>query len=377
MAASLRIVGVIGFIFIMCSRVNGQDENCEGMLVRATEEFQAGHFSSIPGILSECLDKFTQEQQLRANLLLTQTYLLLDDPLGAKRSYMEVLRANPEFVADPNVHPIDVVYLSKKFTSSPVFAWYGKAGANVSPIWVIRDNDAFGDESVTEKYQWKLGYQIGVGGDMYVYERFDLRGELNYTFARYEHNTTTFFEGDKKTVTDNQSWIGFPLMVVYHPKTGKFQPYWYGGYSLSYLVRDIVNIGIENIQTAEVGRDEKQSPEMNYIQKRNRWNQSVVLGSGVKMKFGLDFLFVDFRYNIGLKNIVDPKHVYTDNSLPPTTPGFVGSGRGVFSYAHVDDFFRIDNVSISFGFLRPLYKPRELKRSRTRSLSKKINASQE
>jgi len=369
-----RLVGLFLLIFALGWNVRAQDESCEITLTRATEEFQAGHFYSIPSILSGCLDKFTQEQKQRANLLLTQTYLLLDDPLGAKRSYIEVLKANPEFIADPNVHPIDVVYLSKKFTSSPMFAWFAKAGPNLSPVRVIHDNDIFGETSVQENYRARLGYQVGVGADMYVYERFDLRAELIYTFATYQHNATKFFEEDRKSVKDNQTWVTLPLVVVYHPYTGKYQPYWYGGYAFGFLMRDMVSITIENIRTVEVGRDEKESPTLNFVEKRNRWNQSVIVGGGVKLKFGLDFLFADVRYAIGLKNIVRQTNLYTDNTLQPTGGGFVASGKPAFSYAHVDDYFRLDNLSISFGFLRPLYKPRELKKSRSRSLFRKINA---
>jgi hypothetical protein len=360
-------------MFVLSGQVRAQDESCEATLTHATQEFQAGHFYSIPAILSSCLDKFTPEQRQRANLLLTETYLLLDDPMGAKRSYMEVLKANPEFIGDPNVHPIEIVYLSKKFTTSPVFAWFGKAGTNVSPVWVIQDNDIFGQASAQEEYNLKPGFQIGAGGDMYLYESFDLRAELNYVFATYEHTTTKYFEEDTKKVKDNQTWLTIPVMINYHPFRGTYQPYFYAGYSASLLLRDIVNVTIKNIRTAEAGTDEKESPGLNFYNKRNKWNQAIVLGGGIKVKFGLDFLFADVRYCMGLKNIVSSTNLYADNSLDPTSEGFTGSGLPAFSYAHVDDYFRLDNVSVSFGLLRPLYKPRELKRSRTRSLSKKIN----
>jgi hypothetical protein len=37
-------------------------------------------------------------------------------------------------------------------------------------------------------------------------------------------------------------------------------------------------------------------------------------------------------------------------------------------YPYVDDDFRLDNVSISVGYIHPLYKPRKLKKARTRSV---------
>lgn len=370
----VRIVWLSFFVLALTSIAQAQEEDCELTLAHATEEFQAGHFYSIPSIVSKCLNKFTSEQKQRANLLLTQTYLLLDDPLGAKRSFLEVLRANPEFVADPNIHSIDVVYLSKKFTSTAIFSWFAKAGPNLSPTRVIRDNDVFGQANASEKYRLRLGYDISAGADFYLSEKIALRSELNYSFSTYEHNTTHFFEEDRKTIRDKQTWLSVPLVVMYRKDQGKYRPYGYAGYSFGYLMRDIMNITIENIRTAEVGQDEKQSPDLNFISKRNRFNQSVVVGGGVKLKVGLDFLFADLRYSFGMKNIVNPANLLTDNTLQPTTRGFVESGQPAFAYAHVDDFFRLDNLSLSVGFLRPLYKPRELKKSRSASLSRKIKA---
>ncbi|MEX1239650.1 MAG: hypothetical protein WEB30_08030, partial [Cyclobacteriaceae bacterium] len=65
--------------------------DCEQTIALATAEYEAGHFHSVPSILSECLNNFNRDQRQRAFVLLTQTYLLLDDPIGAQRSYLEVL----------------------------------------------------------------------------------------------------------------------------------------------------------------------------------------------------------------------------------------------------------------------------------------------
>src|SRR5687768_13417769 len=120
---------VVIFLLCICGFSGAaQTDDCELTMTRAVDEFNAGHFYVIPSVLSPCLDKFSAEQRQRAYLLLTQTYLLLDDPIGAKQSYLGVLKANPEFVADTALHPIDVIYLSKKFTATSVFSWFAKAG---------------------------------------------------------------------------------------------------------------------------------------------------------------------------------------------------------------------------------------------------------
>ncbi len=356
-------------------------QDCELTLTNATKEFQDGHFYTIPSILGGCLTSFSNDQKLRAYLLLTQTYLLLDDPIGAKVSYLGVLKANPEFIADENIHSTDVVYLSKRFTASPIFAFFAKAGTNVSPVKVIQDNNAFGDARVTEGYKLTIGYHVDAGGDFYLSEHVGIRAELNYSFNRYQLNSQNYFERDTKSFDERQTWISLPVTILYTKAIGKYRPYGYLGYSPAFLSRDVATIRITNYNASEEGETiaegeqvDKKSPDINIVNKRNRINQSILLGGGVKMKFGLRFFFLDVRYAIGLKNIVDKKNLYADYSISPlTSDEFIQSFNPVGSYAHVDDFFRINNLSVSVGVLQPLYKPRELKRARTRGVLKRIN----
>jgi hypothetical protein len=103
---------------------------------------------------------------------------------------------------------------------------------------------------------------------------------------------------------------------------------------------------------------------------RNRLNQSLIFGGGVKYKVGLDFVFVEMRYCMGFKNLTGD--LYGNTSLNTTTVEWIRSFEAAGAYRHVDDYFRLDNLSISFGFLRPLYKPRELKRARTKGVLRKM-----
>jgi hypothetical protein len=372
-------------LFFASISAMAQTEDCETTLSKAEDEFEAGHFYIIPAMLNNCLSQFTKEQRQRAYVLLSQTYLLLDDPIGAKQSYLQLLQANPEFQTDTSAHPIDFIYLSRKFTSTAIFSWYVKAGSNVSPIRVIYDLDAFGQANAKEEYKLMAGYQAGVGGDLYITEQIGLRAELNLAITAYKHRSfnyfrsTTYSTSDTKEVTDRQSWISLPLMLSYSDNSGKYRPYGYAGYSVHYLLTDRASIittdqqpGLsENIDTGQ------ESPTFNFIYKRNRLNQSIVAGGGVKLKVGLDFLFVDVRYNLGLKNLVDPEGTYADYKNNRTqeqqnSTEFIQSQEAATGYGHVEDYFRMDNFSLSVGFLRPLYKPRELRKPRTGSFFRRI-----
>jgi hypothetical protein len=368
--------GALIIFIVSCYAVPllAQNDDCELTLSRASDEFNAGHFYSIPSILSPCLSQLTREQSQRAYLLLTQTYLLLDDPIGARQSYMNILKANPEFVTDTALHPIDVIYLSKKFTATSIFSWYANMGANVAIPRMIYDLSAFG-LNPEEKYQLNAGYQGSIGGDLNFTEKINLRGGLMYMLTSYKHKSYQF-EKDSKEVTNHQHSISIPLTLNYNDDRGKYRPYGYLGYSWQYLLRDrdiIVNTDNRPSGEGEEREDtSEESPELKSEFKRNRFNQSVLVGGGLKIKIGLDFLFVDLRYSLGLKNVTSRKYAYGDYKIEGTSDAFIESLESGVRFAHVEDYFRLDNLSISIGFLRPLYKPRELKRARTRSVMKQF-----
>jgi len=378
-------------IFLFASlipfRSVGQAIDCEQTIAYATEEFNEGHFYAVPGILSECLNSLNRDQRQRAHLLLVQTYLLLDDPIGAERSFMEVLAANPEFVADEQLHSIDVVYLSKRFTATPRFSWFVTGGTNVSPVRVIHDNEmtrGVEGEQVEKSYSLRLGYTLGVGAEYSYDDHFRFRMEAKFDQTRYHLHVTGLFDGDSRTFTDRQTWITVPAYLSYTSNTGKYRPYGYAGYAFSYMLGDKGSMTKDNVTSEEAGAGEgprrnilATSPDVSLLYRRNRFNHSIIVGGGIKYKVGLDFVFAEVRYMAGLKNIVRASADISDQvDLWDQSNGLRDSRHVAtqlqLAYGHRDDYLRLDNVAITIGFLRPLYKPRELKRARTKSVLKKM-----
>ena len=357
-----------------------QTMDCEQTIAYATDEFNAGHFYSVPGILNDCLNSFSREQKQRAFLLLTQTYLLLDDPIGAQKSFLEILSANPEFIADEQLHAIDIVYLSKRFTATPKFSWFVGGGSNVSPVSVILDLDAMADER--EKYTFLPGYNFGIGGEYSYDDNIKFRAELNYLHTAYKSQTSNHFQHDSKIFKDRQSWLNVPLYVSYADNIGPYRPYVYAGYSYSRLFGDRAVIALQKVTIQNEGSEDeeretftRESPDFDFKLRRNEFNHSLIFGGGVKYKVGLDFVFAELRYSAGLKNIVKPDNLYGNHTFDQTSGEWILSFSPIAEYAHVDDYLRLDNLSITFGFLRPLYKPRELKRARTKGVLRRMKRS--
>lgn len=349
---------ILGGLIILCmmhTSILAQDISCEQQLSAATAEFDAGRFYGIPAMLKPCIDNgFTRDQRKRAFLLLTQAYLLLDDPIGADNSYLEVLRADPEFLADTARDQIDVVYLSKRFTAAPIFSLFGRIGGNVAPVRVIQEIKSSGGPSES-KYKLRVGFQAGVGVDWHISERLAVTGELNYAFTSYKKDQVKWND-DLEEFTDKQSWLCIPLSAKYTIlTTGKIRPYVFAGYSFNLLFNDRAQISISK-NDGPITLDES-LPEESYNDYRRKANASFFVGGGTKYKIGLDFVFAEMRYNFGLTNITTSSTTYEG---PAQTSG------------HVDDYFRLDNFSISVGYVKPLYKARKVKRAKTKTVLKGI-----
>jgi hypothetical protein len=361
------IVGLI-VTSVLSANVFAQSITCEEQLNAAAAEFEAGRFYGIPGMLKSCIDKgFTTEQRQRAFLLLTQTYLLLQDPIAAEDSYLKVLKANPEYETNPDVDPIDVVYLSKKFTAAPIFSLYGRAGGNTSVARVINSLYAYDSPGVPskDKYTLRPGFQIGAGVDWHVIDQFSISAELNLLSASYRRTRTDIFGRDVLVSTDQQSSLVVPLMVKYTHKTkSNIKPFGYAGYSIQLLLSDKLKVISENkdenpdSEVGNISTETYESPSRNYTAIRTSINQSFLVGGGAKLKSGLNYWFLDLRYALGLTNIINKDAVFQTEEI--------------FRSGHVDDFLRLDNLSLSVGFVYPLYKPRHVKKVRTKGILRKI-----
>jgi len=365
------IVGLIVTSMLSAS-LWAQGNTCEEQLNAATAEFDAGRFYGVPAMLKSCIDKgFTREQRQRAYLLLTQTYLLLEDPIGADNSYLELLRANPEFLPDTALHQIEVVYLSKRFTASPIFSIYGKIGGNTSVARVIDQVFTYSspNSQPDDKYTLRPGWQFGFGGDWNITDRISLSAELNYALTAFKRERTEIFGKDILESSDQQSWLTVPLLVKYTDNIGQIRPFGYVGYSMNFLFSDKLKVINQNRDenpddaSGAVSSEVYESPSRDFTSIRNRINQAIIIGGGARLKSGLNYWFVDVRYSFGLKNLIKEDAVFLNEE--------------VYRSGHVDDFLKLDNLSVSIGYVYPLYKPRKVKNVRTKSVLKRIKKESE
>lgn len=370
---------VFVFIILMTGRsafAQG-DTDCLTTLSQAESEFAAGRFYGIPSLLEECIksNKFSNEEKVRVYMLLSQVYLLTDNPTAADEAYLKLLDANPEFVPS-DLDPIDVVYLSKKFTSRPIFTPHVKLGGNLSAMSSIYTQNIISTPDSTVVNRKALpGWTIGGGLEWNITDNLGIGVEGFLSQKRFRTNVSRLFKNDNSTMIESQLWVDIPIYVRYGWHEGNIRPFVYAGGSVNLLLlANEENTYNDHTIISDANSPEKTTdrvtpyaaPARNITYKRNFFNRSLVFGGGTLIKIGKDFISVDVRYMPGLSNVTNLKYNnYSSkdrNELDPWTTQF----------ASIGDIFRVNNMALMIGYVRPLYNPRRVAHANTKSVSRKM-----
>lgn len=343
-----------------------EQQTCEQILNDAQAEFDAGRFYSLPAMLKKCLDGgFTKEQKFRAYYILTQAYLVLDDPIAAEDSYLKLLKVDPEFRTNISKDPVDIYYLSKKFTSRPRFTPHYRLGFNASLPSTLADISTYSTE-VQNSTGIRIGFpMLGAGMDFNINDNWSIGVEANFAPKTYSIKVKNDFGSDELNGIERSSGFDFPIYVKYQYDSGKLRPFAYAGFAFNTLLSSSATL-INNDNSPSTNSTKiAQGQDLSFNHSRYFLNRSLVFGGGVKYKIGKNFVYADLRYMVGLNNVVKPGTNYynEDGSL----------STAITQYGFVSEFFRLDNVSLSFGYVMPIYDPRKLKRVSSKSWFKNIN----
>jgi hypothetical protein len=347
----------------------------EATLKLSTDEFDKCHFFSVPDLLLNCLSKggFSRQQQERAYLLLVQSYLILEDHQNVDLYYLKVLQANPEYETQIGRDPVDLVYLSKKFTATPIFSWYVTAGTSFVLPEVIVDN--FTVNNSTQQYKLGFGWQAGAGVIWHQSDRLSADVSMSFLSQSYQLEQSGLFNNDAILLRERMNSVSIPLTFSYMlTKAKKYRPYAGVGVTTNLLLGVNQNITLQNrtpildINNDQVGfTSQELSRTIRVRQKREPLNFQLHLTGGIKYKYKLNYFFAEATYGLGLINVVKR------NTLIDSGTSGNSALQPSFSLSHVDDYFSLNNVQLNVGFVKPLYKPRKLKTAKTKRVSKEIN----
>jgi hypothetical protein len=373
------LTGLIAALVIMGLSVNTLAQtDCadpEATLKLAADEFDKGHFFSVPDLLLSCLSKggFSRQQQERAYLILVQSYLILEDHQNADTYYLKVLQANPEYETQIGRDPVDLVYLSKKFTATPIFSWYFTAGTSFVLPKVIADN--FAVNNASQQYKLGFGWLAGAGVIWHQSDRISADVSVSFLSQSYQLEQSGLFSNDEIILRERMNSVSIPLTFSYMlTNNKKYRPYVGVGITTNLLLGANQNITLQNrtpildLNNDQIGfTSQELNRTIQVRQRREPLNFQLHLTGGIKYKYKLNYFFAEATYGLGLINVVKR------NTLIDSGTSGNSSLQPSFSLSHVDDYFSLNNVQLNVGFVKPLYKPRKLKTAKTKKVSKELS----
>lgn len=336
----LAIIVFSGFFHVVYA------QDCSAVLDEAKDEFDAGHLEVISGLLNDCLrNGFTDAQKIDAYRLLTITHLYLDFPYEAEQSFMKLLEIDHEYRILPT-DPIELQYLSKKFITTPIVSFSGKAGANVSFVSVLHRNTVSAEPDNNWKYVPRYGFNVLGGMDLHFNKvvSLNIEAELSSRSYRYEDSLfTTESQYLEQTRTNLHASLPISLKLTYPGKT--YYPYIYGGYSPSYT---LISQG-KNIRDPRAN-EIIDGPTVNLIGKTKDFSHSLIFGIGVKRRFKYNYVFADLRYRLGMTNMLDETKQFdiTNQQI----------NEEIFRYLQIGDDYRWNGIELTIGYIIPKYKVR-------------------
>lgn len=336
-------------VVIVCSwHANAQNASCTQNLNSAEDLFEQGNLLGIPRLLNSCFRKsgFSKEETIRAYRLLTLVYIYTDNEALAEQSLVNLFKADPEHPLDEN-DPAELAYLYEKFKSKPIFRIGIKAGANQTSVNSFGTFGSFntgdqGTSSTSKTYTPKIGF--GVEGTFEYQLPAGLEAILGvgYVIQSYEVSSTPYDPAAfNVTLTESQNWVKVPLMLRYKLHLGNIHPYIYAGGSFDYLLSSKFSGERQGGQTVTISNLDLFGSNL-----RRQINASVIGGAGIKLRSKTNFIIIEARYSQGIANVVDAGNRYANQEL-------------VFRAGHVDDNFAMNNISVSIGYVKSIYRPKK------------------
>ena len=358
------------FVLLITLQSFGQTAQCTKRLTDAEEAFDQGRLQDVLSLLNKddrdarnCFANFTIDERIRAEKLLTKTFIFTDNPDRAEDALVDLLIVDKEHQLAKN-DPSELHFLYSQFKTEPIFRVGFRLGANLSSIKVLQ---AFDNTQLRKAYNPSFGQGIGFSFEALV-ERHIKNGievglGAQYRIASYQFESS-FIPGDENRLLfqgiNRSTMLRIPLLGRYNfnydkkDEDGvrlKLMPYVFGGVSYD------LTISAKYVDTDRTGGTAFTLNEnldlVEFDQVANS-NISLFAGVGVKLRTGrakVDFLTFELRYDNSLFNYINPDNRWANKDLN-------------INVGFVEDDLTINTVSVSVGYTKSFYRPRKRKQYR-------------
>jgi len=315
--------------------------NCTNTLKEAEAKYENGVIEDIPTMLESCMNRgFTKEEKIRSYKLIIKSHLFNQDLKSAAAVMLDFLKDYPEYLPERASDGADFIKLHDKFETLPFISIGVLAGANISNVGVMQSY-ALNDDDIQSYESGSPGFQLGLQFSRPMHEYIDVNLGVMIERHSFEY-TNESFGFSKLTLQERQTRLSFPVSGTFVYKLGKWHPFVSLGVSPSYLLSDQATPS--RIYT-DNSNDDITGTDVDMLPHRKRLDLSMLTELGVRYKVPEGYLFFKAGYQIGLLNQTNEATRYDNPEL-------------MYIYYYLDDDFRINNLSFSFGYTYMFYKPK-------------------
>ncbi len=349
---------IVALIFCLFSGYTyGQTSTCAQTLRLARSTYEQGRFHEIPALLNSCLTSaggFSKQEKVEALRILTLSYIYQEEPLQADDAMLTLLNTDHYFEINENVDPAEFTALYKTFRTTPIFAFGLKFGGNFTMPTPFTNYYVGSAAAGVGDYSPAFNIQFGVAFEKVLFERnpeprWTAAPEIFYTSNTFGYANESLTVSDQTGTpfsfldgTFDQKRLDLNLLVQYKLSNSAINPYVTGGANISYLLSNELQVETQFPSEGSVVT----GPPVDIKDTFKAFDYGVVVGGGIKYKFGEIFLTADVRYRYGITNLIKE----SDRSNPEAT----------FDYGFVSNNLRQSNVIFNIGFIYPYFNPKKL-----------------
>ncbi len=321
---------------------------CTQKLNKAQKIYDAGKLSEVEGLLASCIQSgFSKEEKMQALRLMILTSLFQDEHNKAETHLLQLLKEDPEYTLNPAIDPAEFYELYNSYRTLPVFNIGLIGGMTTSNVMEKKTYGVGSNADNKPDYQSRFGYQGGIVADILFYKNIQLHLGAILNIKNFTYNNSFLYEQATTLASkESQMWLEAPLAFKYNIGKRKLKLYAMAGGNFGLLLDANSKLSRTNSDNSNAAKEGTES----FRQIRNNYNVAALVGIGLRYKVGYGYVFLDGRYSFGLSNIANVKNRY-----------YTEDGRNLFYYGYVSSDFNINNLMISVGYMKSIYKPKKIR----------------
>lgn len=340
-----KYIYLILFFFLISPGLTKAQQDCSVILKIAEKFYDDGTIDSIAGLIEPCMQSgFNQKEKLQAYRLFVLINLYKDKHTEAEYYMQKLLNYEPEYEVNRSIEEPEFLSLFDSYQTSPIWAYGFYAGVNFASISTTEE---YGVNNLNIPSALKsssgFSYHFGLKYNRFLYNKIELNIGLQFARNKYK-NTKSEFDFTNISFEETQTRLSTPFTVSYDLKQGKIKPFIRAGISFGYLLDSKANV-IRSYNDNSHAEIKGTAVELKKF--RNPFNIWAIAGAGLKYKVKRGNIFFDVKYNLGLFNQVKSDTRYENTEL-------------IYKYYYIDNNFRINNLSLSIGFMYLFYKPEKI-----------------